>query len=914
MRFSTFLLALLTVVMVHAQGQPITGQIVGTVMDITANEPMPFATVAIKGTTKGSNTDFDGKFTIAGLEPGTYTLVVSFVGYQPLEMTYTVLAGEITEAELNLEANEVQLAEVVVEAKANTESEMAILQVQRKSVDIKQSIGSDELSRKGVGNAEAAVTKITGVSKQEGVKNVYVRGLGDRYNSTSLNGLPLPSEDPEYKNINLGFFGTDIINSIDVNKTFGSTIYGDVGGANINIVSKELFDDQELSIGLSSGVNGQVVGNSFSRIDGTSYFGATNVEPISDLSDYSFSNSFDPSVQNSPINSSFNFQGGKRFYLGEKVLNTFLIGSTGSSYGIKQGIARSSQNSAGGFGRDYTYSKYDYETNQSLLGSVGLELNSATEFKYNFVLIHSNSQGFGEYSGFFQGLSENDGESAFIRRQQVNDNTLIVNQLVAETDLSERISFEVAAGVNQVMGNEPDRRVNTFIHNENSDTYVVASGSAGLNHRFFSELDEIEFVSRAVATYRYNESEVDNIQVGYNLRATDRDFRYRQFSFNVLGQRPEVDLQNVDGIFNQSMIDNQQIEIQTNRGSVGNPDAFIPDSYDGRRNIYAGFINATKELSENLTVNVGFRLDFVQQAVTWDFNQDKVRYPGDNLNYFEKGYFLPSLNARYTLNDDNILRLSASKSYILPQFKELAPFLYEDIDFSSLGNPDLQPSDVYNIDLKFDHYFSRSELISITGFYKNIKNSINRILVESAATEMSYVNSGDANVFGLELEARKTLLNLTDSYLDFGLNVSYLNASQTLEDSPNDGYLVRFTNSTSALQGASPLLVNADLTFTKEGLEGRRFTNSLILSSFSNRIFTIGTNGANDIVSNTVPALDFISRMEMNDKLSLSASVKNILNPDVRRTFTSNGSNEEILINNYRNGINFSVGLSYKIY
>ncbi len=916
MKFSITLIAVLLALVTHGQGSPVTGTISGVVMDETANEPMPFATVAIKGTTQGANTDFDGNFVIPGLNPGTYTLVVTFVGYQPIESTLEVLPGETVKVDLGLNANEVELAEVVVEAKANMESEMAILQIQRKSVDIKQSIGSDELSRKGVGDAEGAVTKITGVSKQEGVKNVFVRGLGDRYNSTSLNGLPLPSEDPEYKNINLGFFNTDIINSIDVNKTFGTALYGDVGGANIDIASKELFDDQELAISLSTGINSQVFGNDFTRISGTGYFGNSNVEPISDLGNYSFENSFDATSQPSPINSGLSIQGGKRYYLGDKILSTFFTGSMSSSYRSTDGINRSSLAANGGFGRDYTFSKYDYNANQSLLGNITLELGGNTVLKYNTVLIHNNTQGFGEYTGFAQNLSEDDGKSAFIRRQQVNDNTLLVNQILAEFDATDRISVDLGVGLNIVNGNEPDRRLNTFIRDDATNTYEVAAGSAGLNHRFFSELDEQEIVGRAVATYKMDDNEDSNnqIQLGYNIRSTDRDFLYRQFSFNIFGQRPRIDISNVDGVFNQASIDNGTMEIITNRGRVGNENALIPDTYAGKRNIHAGFVNATRQLSDKLIVSGGVRVELVNQEVTWDFNQDRRLFAGDNNTTIDKTYILPSLNFKYNLNEDNILRLAASKSYTMPQFKEVAPFLYEDIDFSSFGNPDLIPSDVYSLDLKFDHYFSRGELVSVTGFYKTITNSINRILVESAATEMSYVNSGDAQVMGMEVEARKTIWNInSDSYLDAGLNLSYLFTEQTLVDTDADGLQPRFTNSTSALEGASPLLVNADLTYTKEG-PGVNLRSALVFNSFNDRIYTIGTSGVNDIVNVTVPRLDLITKVDLSDRLNLGVSFKNILNPSVERKSENATTGEDILISSYQNGQEISFTLGFKFY
>lgn len=906
--------------MLFGQGQSTTGALTGVVIDDEANEPMPFATVVIKGTTKGTTTDIDGKFQIQGVEPGIYTLVASFVGYQPIEIEGLIVeSGKTTETSMNMGADEVKLEEVVVTAKAQTESEMTLIQVQRKSVDIKQSIGAQELSRKGVSDAESAVTKVTGVSKQEGEKNVFVRGLGDRYNSTSLNGLPLPSEDPEYKNINLSFFNTNIINSIDVNKTFGTSLYGDVGGANINIVSKELFDDQELEIGASVGANSQVIGTSFTRIDGTGYFGSEKVSATTDLSQYSFANSFDAYSQESPINSSFNIKGGKRFYINEKALNTLIIASSGTSYRYGEGDAYSNFTSLGESGKRLYAKKYNFNASQSVIANANLELNRTDVLSFNSLFVHSNNQEFAEYEGFYQNITEVDGTTALLRRQQVNDNTLLVNQLLADIRLTDKINLDAAVGLNLVNGNEPDRRSNTFIQDDATGDYVVAAGSAGLNHRFFSELQERDIVGSLVASYKLGNTEESNnaIRIGYNYRNTDRDFAYQQFSFNIFGARPSVDINNVDAIFNQAAIDNGSIEIWTNRGRLGNPDALVSDTYNGNKQIHAGFVNATYELSAALTIDGGVRFEYVNQDVTWDFNQDRRRFEGDNLTNINEIFILPSLNVKYLINEDNIVRFAASKTYIMPQFKEVAPFLYESVQFGSYGNPNLVPSNVYNLDLKLDHYFSRGELISIGGFYKSIENPINRINVVSAASEMSYVNftSTPASVAGFELELRKTIISFnSDMYIDLGFNTSYLHTIQELNDDPNDNVniIILPGYEKQALQGASPWLYNADLTFYKNA--GKvDLTSAVVFQSFSNRLYSLnaGTVGFND---NGVANLDWITKVNLDDRVTISTSIMNILNPAYRQVTDGANGASGIPVSEFRNGRQFSIGLTYKLY
>ena len=178
-----------------------TGSVTGTLLDKDAgNQPLPFANVLIKGTSKGTTTDFDGKYSIEGLDPGTYILEFSFVGYETKENEFIINAGENKVIDGALGASAAVLDDVIIKATSvKKESVQALLLDQQNAVVQKQSIGAQELSSKAVSNAAAAVTKISGISKQEGGGNVYVRGLGDRYLNTTFNGLSLPANNVDKK-------------------------------------------------------------------------------------------------------------------------------------------------------------------------------------------------------------------------------------------------------------------------------------------------------------------------------------------------------------------------------------------------------------------------------------------------------------------------------------------------------------------------------------------------------------------------------------------------------------------------------------------------------------------------------------------------------------------------------------------
>ena len=169
-------------------------KIKGAVKDKLSKEPLIGATIRLVGTQAGAVTDLDGNFELngVGVLEGMYDIEVKYVGYKTeVRRKVRVENGNLVILNLELETDAQELADVVVVAKKNRENENMLLLEQQKAVIAVQAVGVKELSRKGVSDAEGAVSKVAGVSKQEGVKNVFVRGLGDRYNATTFNGFPI---------------------------------------------------------------------------------------------------------------------------------------------------------------------------------------------------------------------------------------------------------------------------------------------------------------------------------------------------------------------------------------------------------------------------------------------------------------------------------------------------------------------------------------------------------------------------------------------------------------------------------------------------------------------------------------------------------------------------------------------------
>lgn len=927
MKLRLFILTLFITTLGFAQSK---GTISGVITDKDSNnETLPFANVNVKGTKVNATTDIDGKYSF-NIAPGSYVLQFTFVGYEPKDVPVKIAAGEKLEVNQALSSGAYALKDVVVTSTVNRQKETALLLEQKNALEMKQVIGAQELSRKGVSDAAAAVVKTAGVSKQEGVKNVFVRGLGDRYNSTSLNGLPLPSEDPAFKNISLDFFSSNIIKNININKTFSADLYGDNAGANIDISSKELDKDIMLNISARAGINTNASSvKNFAVANGAySYFGFLQNgrnNPITNLNIYSFKSNFKTDNASNTVNQNFNIIGGGKFNIGKNSLSLFGVASSNTDYTYRTGFIGQAT-----FSGDYTrrddLKRWDFKATQSFLGNAKYKFEKGS-IALNSLFIHNNSQYVNRLIGFDDDINGNlgtaDAEKSLVIRQQNNDNNLFSNQLLFDYKFNDKISVNIGAVNSKLNGSEPDRKTNTYAYNATYNSYNTASDAAGQTNRYFSQLDETDNGLKGEINYTFNpESNTPAIlTLGGNYRKTDRTFYFTDLLYKF-SSGPTIDPENPDLILNQQGLNTGVFELRTGRGGANNPNALTPFYYLANRDIVAGYAQLRYPFSEKLTAQIGVRTEQIKQIINWDTNlSSSVNDLTVKPSKIDKNYILPSLNLKYTIDEKKALRFAASKTYTLPQFKEMARFLYSDINGNDYGNPNLIPSSDYNVDLKYDYYLSKKEIISFGGFYKYVQNPISRVQINSPALEYSYVNTKNAYVLGAELEVRKAIFSFESETrnhdFSWGLNASYLYSEQAQNDQTTGVISTFFTHSKGKMQGASPLLINSDLSFNTSN-DKTSFLSTLVFNYFYDKVFSVGTSLKENIVEKAVPTLDFINNFELKkQKLSINFGAKNILNPKFWQTqqTTSTVTNEtkETLISSYKKGATIVLGLNWQL-
>ena len=837
----------------------------------------------------------EGLYSLNNIEPGTYTVVFSFLGYETLELpNVTVVANKVTEINTELGSSSASLDEVVINTVSRKDSEVALLLEQKSAINIKESIGARELAKLGISDAAKATTRISGVTSSEASGDIFVRGLGDRYLYTTLNGLPIPSDDVDRKNIDLELFPTGIIQSVAISKTYSPNISADQASGNINITTRELVGANELSFGVSTGINTNVIkGEVFDNF---------KVSPNLQNTDFGFYTGgkateykliyqdWNPGVAKLPINSKYNFTAGKRF--GQK-LEVLLTASQDVDYQYTEGVFREFRaNFVTDTITDATV--YSKTINTTGLATIAYELNANNNLRANSLFINKLSdnvyEGGRNRKGFiFEETDPSDGLSQFVRDQNTRQTRLWVNQLMGEHRLGAKNNLDWAAGLNLVNADEPNRIRNEV--NFNDDVVYLGDTGGYQQRKSYQEIDDYEFNGRIEDRLEILTSKDRQLEVSFGgtYRYKERDFISRFLGLEESSNRTLTpsSIDNLTEVFSEENFNNGSLEINNN---------LQPDRYRGKLESAAGFASVNLGFSK-LNINAGVRYQRDALDVVYNVGNIPGRTGMSNLSYDN---FYPAVNLRYALNERSNLRLAASKTLTLPEFKEVAPFEYvSQTGQVTRGNPDLQASTNYNLDLKYEFFPSGGELLSLTGFYKRFEEPINKVQDRGSAGIFSFFNAGEqAEIYGLELETRLEVIKMENGAaydFNFGFNASRMWHSQDLKELRNEnGQLLRTFRykglTETGLQGASDWIFNGSLNLVV-GTKNP-FMASLVANYASDKIFALGSPERqtesetfyNDaIVEKGFVTLDAVLSKDLGEHWGIKFTGKNLLNPTVKR-------------------------------
>ena len=878
----------------------VAGTIKGTVTDKQTREPLTGATIQIAGTTQGTVADVDGNYSL-DVNNGIYTLAIKYVGYKDIIIN-NVKAGK-SDLILNfeLESDAQALGEVSVVARKNLEGERALQMERRKATLAIENLGSKEMSLKGIGNVEEGVKKITGISVAD-AGQLIVRGLGDRYSTTTLNGLPIASPNPDNKLIPLDLFPSSTVQNITVSKVYNAEAFADYSGAHIDINTKENITEDFFNIGFNTGGKFNTLGKDNYRMNRNgSLFRTSGVDQaalnmaLSEFDNYVktrniFDTSFAVKKKSSLPDFSGNLGFGKNIGIGSQTLSILASASAGNSFQNMDNAFYKTLEATGSVQDNFAYDSYAQELKLAALGHIGYTLRRHDRIGYTFFYARNATDTYQRREGIDAEDHELTGSNNITHIYSLQN-----HQLDGVHSFGGRGQWELTWGgsYSKTGSEEPDRRQVMYIKNDNGALSLFKLNRQE-TMRYFGSLDEEEWNGNLAMRWKWNENNF--LKLGVNYKNKSRDYKATRFYYNLNKIDPVItDIYDTDGFLNQENIADGNVVVQR----VMQP----KDSYRAGNEIYSGYLLTDFYPVPSLLVNLGVRYEISRQWV--DYATDGGDWYAERRN-LDKNDLFPTLNLKYTVNDANSIRFSASRTVTRPSFIEMAPFLYQESYGSAQirGNNELQNGYNYNFDLRYEHFGKNGDMISLTAYFKYLDSPIERIqALQGGATLHSFQNADNGMAGGMEVEFRKQLMK----DLRLGANISYMYTNVKL---PEGG---AYTNKERPLQGASPILANADLTYSPRFGEERQLNLALLYNLQGSRIHAVGVSKLGDIKQQTLHTLNFSAGYDINSHFSLKLQVNDLLNRAVIFKQEVPSTGEEVEVERYKKGANLEIGFSYKL-
>jgi len=924
MKFRILFIALLISTLSFSKNE---GTITGVLTDKNLNQKvLSAAKVIIKEANISTNTDADGKFSIV-IQPGVYIVEFSLAGYQSTEIIVTVNEGQTTITNESLVPTNYNLKEVVIRTTASREKETAILLDQKNAVVIKQSIGAQEMARKGVSDVEEGLTKISGITKVDG-RGLFIRGLEDRYNNLLINDLQSPSNSPFKKIIPLDLFPTDVVGVLNVYKTFNPNISGDFAGATINIETPQPKDITKLNIGFGYTTNNNlrdfllskdanstkgklgIIGNDRALPDA---FGAvpngTKLSP-SQYEDAYGKNSWDVASTKSPLNSSIGFLHAQKFKL-EKERNFSYIMSINfdNNYAYTEGVDRTFNLGQGNYDNNLFTSQYSYQT--TLSGLLGFKYKTKRfNANLNSILIKATESKIQDQVGYTNSLANQ--TNNLIRMNQYEESLYWNNQLLADYKITEDGKHSIKAGGAYVNTSfqQPDRKFLLGVK-VNEDDINMSYGGNNLNRQYLDIKGNFYFSSLLEYNLKFGPKEKkNNLSLGYNSFLNDMQSSYRFLSGKKnIEKNYTANLNTISSFINED-INNGILYVQEESNG----------DYKVKLNqfVNVGYFNLFMNFGEKWDINAGLRAENSTREI-------KYREQGDpfgsayRLKSDDKLDILPSINAKRILNDNSNLRVSLAKTITRPVAMELLPINYINADGTSeSGNQNLMNSENYNVDLKYELFPNNKELFAVGVFGKIINNPIERVFkptANSGGQITTFKNSEEAVIFGAEIEMLFQLSRIHESLSNFswGFNTSLMSTEVTIDITKQGNELENSTN--RKLQGASDWLINSDLKYDFTINKDWKNSMSLVYNVYGDRIYAVGSSGIDNIYEKSFSKLDFVWTNTISKNIEIKFAIDNILNPSYTKELgsksTLNITEDSLIVREYKKGVGFSINLGY---
>lgn len=938
--FSTLLLCIFGT-FVYAQN----GTIRGSITDATSGEPVMFANLLVKETATGTTSDLDGSYSLS-LPVGVYTLEFSYIGYANLTVTeITIEAGKDTELHVKMSEDSQVLEEIVVTATQIKNTETALLSIQRKALGLLDGMSTQSMKKAGDGDVGAAIKRVTGVSV-EGGKHVIVRGLGDRYSKTILNGMSIPGLDPDRNSVQLDLFPTNLVDNIIVYKSFTPELPGDFTGGMVDIVTKDFPDSRTLSVSAGGSFNPSMHFNSnFLTYEGsgTDWLGYDNGNrelPISTNFNIPSITEGDSRLADvtrmfNPVMATMKESNGMNFNLsasyGDQInLKSFDIGYTFSAnYRNETEYYDNVQFNT--YFKDPDVNTFDLFRDVTLAGQLGISSVlwstlagvAVKTDRHKISLSALRSQNGVSRATFQNQQTFETGVATHERHALEYTERSVANFLLAGKHSFADGNFEIIWKASPTFSNmsEPDIRLTAY--ETSNDLFELNPSTGGGVTRTWRALDETNYAGNLDLTYSFEGMRglKTKIKAGFAGVIKERDFEILDYIFPIRKRGTITFTGDPSEIFSE-----ENIWTPENDQGTYTQFNFEPSkTYNARQNVMAGYIMNELPFNKQFKLTYGVRLE--KADIWYTGRRQNVVVPETDLYEDRKVLddldLLPVANVVYTLaenKDENKtmnLRGSFSRTVARPSFKEKSIAQIEDriTGRTFIGNIDLEATKINNMDIRWEYFLPKAQIFSVSAFYKTFENPIELTAFDATSPD-NFIprNVGNANVLGVELEMRKNLDFISPSLSAFSINVNttIVQSAVKMTQEEIDGRVVaaktgEVIGDSRAMVGQSPFLINAAINYSnaESGWEG-----NLSFNTQGKRLSIVGIGDVADVYENPFNSLNFkVSKRFGNNKWKASAALGNILGAE-RKRFYDVYQAEDQLFEFFQPGrtISFSIG------
>ncbi len=818
----------------------VPGTLKGTILGIEAGKPVPLATIVFRGLDIESRSDETGSFEVT-LPEGTYTFSVIHPDFSTQTINDVLVEPEqVRELTVELTPQAVAIAEQAVFAVEEVRVEGGIAKLIEEMADsdaVISFMGAEQISRSGDSDAASALKRITGLTIVDG-RFVYVRGMGERYSSSYLNGSLLPSPEVDKRVVPLDLFPASIIESLAVQKTYDPTLPGQFGGGGVGITTIGLPDDQykrrlrtDLSFSLTynDGTTFQnrlyEEGGKFDFLgfdDGTRKLPSAieNSEETISVPSGAFGGGYSDAEREafgetfpltwSPVEKMIPLDYSASVSVRDKIeLGTYNNFGYTASMSIKDSWSSTDRvqtffeasNDPDELGRPIH--KYDFRENSRDI-DVGTILELVFEdvrsyrLESSSLLVRATDSVTEKVSGEYGSEQYDIGETELRWTEQTLFNQALRGEHRLEAlngvDLNWNYNFSFA---NSYM---PDRRYYVYREDDEDGTYVDEDGYLApddwSNRRIFNETRDFVHdggASLSLPVNWFGNASEDFLDLGVNASYQTRSSNTRRFGFDY-----------DDAGANEDTVKGDP-NLYFTPENIG-PDGIFDfleytestDSVSSSQLVLAGFFNLDAMIFGNTRLSTGLRVEWSRQQVnTFNFFSGDPEEPVVLQSVNALDMLMPALNLTVPTGDDSQLRIGVSGTVNRPDLNELSPTIKNSGTPGSgsfQGNPELQIARLYNGDIRWESYIGEKEFFSIGAFYKYFQNPIETFSLNRGGGELlsTYASIPSAQNLGAELEWQLTGRFIGDGIRSLALNVRSSSMEETVRRRKRIGALASF--------------------------------------------------------------------------------------------------------------------------